>query len=78
MSFVPGAIGALIVLALFAAGVFTGWKLKAYDDARVSTTRAKELSEDERDRLIQEQEAFKLIQNYTVDRAYGIVNDDGP
>ena len=72
MEFLYGVAGAAVVLALFFGGVFAGWKLKAYDDRRVSRRRVAELGEKERKRLEQEQEAFRLLQNYNTDRAYGV------
>ena len=68
MEFLYGFAGALAVFALLGLGFFVGWK--AHKSSRVIT--AEELGEKERRRLIQEQEAFKLVQNYTVERAYGM------
>lgn len=75
MDFVIGALGALCVAVLFFGGVFTGWKLRGYDDKRVSKYRAEQLGVEEKKKLEQEAEAFRLIQNYNADRAYGLVPD---
>lgn len=65
-----GFAGALAVIALLGLGFFAGWK--AHKNSRVIT--AKELSERERRRLMAEQEAFNMVQNYTVERAYGMAD----
>lgn len=69
-----GFAGALAVIALLGLGFFVGWK--AHRSRRIIMTKelAEELSEQERKRLRQEQEAFNLVQNYTVERAYGMVD----
>lgn len=63
-----GFAGALAVIALLGLGFFVGWKV--HKSSRVITAR--ELEERERKQLTQEQEAFRLLQNYTVERAYGM------
>ena len=75
MSFLYGVLGAVGVLALFFGGVVAGWQLKKYDDRRIARNRADELSTEERRKLEQEQEAFRLMQNYNTDRAYGYTPD---
>lgn len=68
MEFFYGVAGALVVLALLGFGFFMGWM--AHKSSRIVT--AEKLNEQERRRMKQEQEAFNLLQNYTVERAYGI------
>lgn len=63
-----GIAGALAVIALLGLGFFVGWMV--HKGRRVIT--AEDLGERERRRLMQEQEAFRLLQNYTVERAYKI------
>lgn len=65
-----GFAGALAVIALLGLGFFVGWKV--HKRSRVIT--AQELGDQERRRLIQEQEAFKLLQNYNIERAYGMAD----
>lgn len=65
-----GFAGALAVIALLGLGFFVGWKV--HKSSRVIT--AEELGEKERRRLIAEQKAFRLLQNYTVERAYGMAD----
>ena len=67
MAFLLGLAGGTVVVGLLMAGGFVGWQL-ARRQARPMT---KALSEGEDRRLREEQEAFRLLQNYTVERAYG-------
>lgn len=71
MSFLYGVIGTVAVLVVFFGGVFTGWALKKYDDSRVAKNHAKELTESERRKLEEQQDAFRQLQNYNADVAYG-------
>lgn len=71
MEFVYGVIGALAVLILFFGGGFAGWKLREYVYQRACEQKAKELTESERRQLMDQQEAFRQMQNYNVDVAYG-------
>ena len=69
MAFMFGALGAVAVIGLFALGVFVGWKLhKRF--ARPAP--AEPPSDKELKRLAAEQEAFRQVQNYSADVAYGI------
>ena len=69
MSFLIGALGSLTVLAVFALGGALGWhfrgKLPAAPKAEPPT------AEEER-RLRLEQEAFRQLQNYNAETAYGL------
>lgn len=65
-----GFAGALAVIALLGLGFFVGWKV--HKGSRVVT--AKELEERERRQLVQEQEAFRVLQNYNIERAYGMAD----
>jgi len=68
MSIVYGALGALFVLALFAGGFVTGWKVRAkFYRAKVESPAEAELK-----KIQEEQDAFRLLQNYNSDMAYGI------
>lgn len=67
MAFIMGFAGAAVVLGLLGAGIFLGWRL-----AKGQLPPAAEApTERESQRLREEQEAFQLLQNYTVERAYG-------
>jgi len=71
MDFVTGALGALFTLVLFSAGMFVGWKLRGhFYSQKVESPHAEELK-----RMEEEQEAFRTMQQYSVERAYGMVGD---
>ena len=72
MSFLYGVLGTVAVLALFALGVFAGWKLRQADETRKGQKTAKELTEQERRWLEDQQNAFRELQNYNAERAYNI------
>ena len=80
MGILYGALGVVLALLLFAAGVFTGWRIK---DRLIKVARqsyAEELTEKEREALKAEQEAFSALMGYNVDTAYGLtegVTTDG-
>lgn len=78
MDFIFGFIGALLAIALFAGGVFCGWRLKVADQKRERVITAQELNEKERQMLKEQQEAFNRLQNYTVEDAYGLNRQDTP
>lgn len=67
-----GALGALFVIALFAAGAMTGWKARG----RFYTAKAESPAAEEVRRMEAEQAAFLQMQNYNADVAYGIGGDD--
>lgn len=71
MEFLFGFLGALLAAMLFAAGAFAGWKAHIWDLKRTQTAQAKELTEQERQKLIAEQQAFNALQNYSAETAYG-------
>lgn len=74
MTFLIGFLGGLSVVALIGVG-FTGgwWAHKAF--IRHSAPKAEKPGEEERRRLIEEQKAFELLQNYSTERAYGLMNE---
>jgi len=72
MEFLLGAVGCLLVLLLVFAGLMLGWWAHSWARERTAVQTAKELDEEERKRLIQQQEAFRLVQNYTPEHAYGM------
>jgi hypothetical protein len=71
MSFVLGALGAVAVFGLFALGVLAGWKLRGRFVRPVAPAPDKELQ-----RMAAEQDAFRQMQQYNADVAYGIGQKD--
>ncbi len=72
MEFIYGALGVILALLLFSAGVFTGWRVKECLVQAARKSYAEELTEKEREQLREEQEAFANLMNYNVDMAYGL------
>ena len=68
MKFLFGILGCFLSVCLFAAGFAAGWKLRC----RLPDVTAGQLSEREKHRLAEEQQAFHTLQNYSAERAYGI------
>ena len=77
MEFLIGAVGAVSVMLLFAAGIFVGWKLRAADEKRRVRKTAAELTEQQVREMKEQQEAFRQLQNYTPETAYGLTAKDG-
>ncbi len=71
-----GFVGALFVVALLTGGGLAGWHLHKTFMKHTAPT-PEPLSEKERKNLVEEQKAFRLMQNYSTERAYGMVRDDG-
>lgn len=73
-----GALGAVLVLLLFAAGAVVGFKLRSriaeHEAAKRPTPIAPE--EEERRRLIEDNKAFRTLANYNADMAYGFTVSD--
>ncbi len=67
-----GALGAILVLLLFAAGVYTGCRLyaKARDTEEARRPKAEPPEETERRQLIADQRAFRQLMSYNADVAY--------
>lgn len=72
MQFLFGFIGALVVMLLFAAGVWAGWKAKEAMNHLVSKKTAPELSEQERLVLKAQLEAQQQLFDYGPEQAYGM------
>lgn len=71
MAFLIGALGAVLAVGLFALGAFAGWKAHGrFSRARVDPAPEQELRE-----LKAQQEAFRELQNYSAETAYGIRRD---
>lgn len=72
--FVYGFLGALMALLLFSAGAVAGWGAhQFYTKNRAPSVETP--GEQERRRLMEEQQAFRLLQNYSAERAYGQLSD---
>lgn len=70
-----GFAGALAVIALLFTGGVIGWHLhRAF--VKHTSPVAEPPGEKERKRLIEEQQAWRTMQNYNADRAYGLTQED--
>ena len=73
MEFIYGCLlGAIIVFIVFGAGFLTGWALKAADIKHTQRVTATELTQEQKRRVEEEQQAWKSLHNYSVEDAYGI------
>ena len=72
MSALFGFAGAAAALGLFFAGGYVGWRLRE----TLSRRPAERTGEAERRRLREEQAAFRRMQNYTVEDAYGLGGEE--
>lgn len=72
--FLAGACGALAVIVVFACGVLCGWKTSRYVET-LKQRKADPASEEEKEKLRAEQQAFHSVQNYSAETAYGITPD---
>lgn len=68
MSFLLGMAGALLCVALVGLGFYFGWQMYP----RLHRAEAPALSQEERQKLMDQQEAFKALMNYSVEDAYGM------
>lgn len=75
MGFNDGFKGALAFTALLATGVALGW-MACKTVARHSKPDLPQPEERERKRLEEEQKAFRHLQNYSTEQAYGMVGGD--
>ena len=69
-TFFMGFLGALLAMGLFGAGGAVGWYL-----GRRSIPAAQPPGEEERRRMAEQQQAFHQLQNYSAERAYGLVEE---
>ena len=72
MEFLIGFLGAIVAVALIAAGVVAGWKLKDADLKRSQRVTAKELTKAEELRVKEMNEAWTSLHDYNVETAYGL------
>lgn len=73
MEILMGAAGAVLVLSCFGAGTVLGWR--AGKTLRTPPA-ARPLEEQEERRLREGQEAFRTLQNYSAEQAYGMLRKE--
>ena len=83
MSFILGILGGLVVLLILGLGVLAGVLISKYSRPRAAVqpelTEEEELERAQKRRdLIAQQNAFAILQNYSTERAYGMMNDIEP
>lgn len=71
--FIYGVLGMLFTVALFAGGVYVGWRLRIRYTEKTAAALKTELSEQEKQRQREEALAFRQLANYNPDLAYGVV-----
>lgn len=69
--FLYGFTGAILVIFLVFMGGLFGWKVRARYEKMQQRVTAEKLSETERQRLREEQEAWRALHSYSVEDAYG-------
>ena len=75
MSFLIGFMGGLTVVALLALGGACGWAAhKAF--ARPVAQQKETLEEAERRRMEEDEQAFDILKNYSLERAYGMLDEE--
>lgn len=75
MTFFMGFAGALSAVGLLGLGTVLGWKAHAALTLR-TRPRPKAAEERERRRLLEQQQAFQTLQNYSQERAYGMLTEE--
>lgn len=83
MPFLYGILGGLMVFLLLALGMALGLLLGKYLRPRDGAKRnisAEEAfrQEEERKRLVESQQAFRMLQDYSAERAYGMMDSGLP
>ena len=71
LNIVYGALGAVLVLLIFATGVYVGYKLNTRMTTKAPKPETPE--EAERRRLIEDQKAFHTQMSYNTEMAYGLL-----
>lgn len=74
MSIAIGLFCGTFAIVLFASGVFAGWKLHRIVHSAPKAVEPPPLTKEQEDRIErakQEEEAFKIMQNYSRDTVYG-------
>ena len=75
MTFLFGFLGALAAVVLAVAGAAGGWQAHRLF-VRHTCRQAEPPKQAESRRLEQEQKAFQLLQNYSAERAYGMMQEE--
>jgi len=75
MEFLIGFIGAIMAVLLLTAGFAAGW-MGCRMHLKRTTTKPEVMGEQERKRLLEQQQAFQYLQNYSAERAYGMAEDE--
>lgn len=75
MYFLIGILGALLVAALLALGGAAGW-LAHREWAGRAMPQSPPPGERELERMREQQQAFRCMQNYSAERAYGMLDDE--
>lgn len=75
MTFCIGFLGALCAAGLLGVGCALGWKVHSALTVR-SRPRPRAVEERERRRLREQQQAFQTLQNYSQERAYGMLTEE--
>lgn len=72
MEVLLGFFGAVLAGVLFFSGVWVGCRLKDREFERRQIVTAEQLSEIQKRRVLEEQEAWRHLHNYSVEDAYEI------
>lgn len=75
-TFIAGFLGAIAAAGLLALGGALGWAAHAAVTAQ-TRPQTPPPGEGERRRLREEQQAFAMLQNYSPERAYGMLREEG-
>ena len=74
--FIYGVLGMLFTIALFAGGIYLGWRLRIRYEDKTAAALKIELSEQEKRRQREDAQAFGQLANYSPEMAYGIVKPE--
>ena len=72
MEFLFGFLGAMLAVCLLLGGVALGWVLREKMLAKERQITAGQLTEAQKRRVVEEQEAWMALHNYSVEDAYNV------
>ena len=72
MEFILGFLGALLAVGLFVAGMCLGWRVRQWSYEHTQKSTAEQLTEEQKRRAREEQEAWMALHNYSVEDAYNL------